>query len=169
LLVHDLVPTSQRNQIIDLTLPWAYDYFAFLIPAPDETANINSVVKPFQWQVCAFQLALNLYYFNSFKLFNLQVWLGLGVSIICVIAVLNLIQRYLEYRSAFHMDFKPRNKKPKTGNLQNNRKVKRYQTGKQYLYVLGILLSQGYLKSKLDCHRHQAIINLYIYQVAFAH
>jgi hypothetical protein len=65
------------------------------------------------------------------------------------------------------MDFKPRNKKPKTGNLQNNRKVKRYQTGKQYLYVLGILLSQGYLKSKLDSHRHQS--STCIYQVDFAH
>jgi ionotropic glutamate receptor len=105
--------------------------------------------------------------FNSFKLFNLQVWLGLGVSIICVIAMLNLIQRYLEYRSAFHMDFKLRNKKLKTGNLQNNRKVKRYQTGKQYLYVLGILLSQGYLKFKLEYHRHQS--STFIYQVAFAH
>ena len=35
----------------DVTLPWAYDHFAFLIPVPDETANINAVVKPFQWPV----------------------------------------------------------------------------------------------------------------------
>ena len=27
--------------------------YAFLIPVPDETANINAVVKPFQWPVCA--------------------------------------------------------------------------------------------------------------------
>jgi ionotropic glutamate receptor len=35
----------------DVTLPWAYDHFSFLIPVPDETANINAVVKPFQWPV----------------------------------------------------------------------------------------------------------------------
>jgi hypothetical protein len=35
----------------DYTLPWAYDQFAFLIPIADESANINAVVKPFQWPV----------------------------------------------------------------------------------------------------------------------
>jgi hypothetical protein len=51
LLVHDLVPTFQRNTVVDLTLPWAYDSSAFLIPVPDETANITAIVKPFHWQV----------------------------------------------------------------------------------------------------------------------
>jgi hypothetical protein len=51
LLVHDTVPTLQTSKIVDLTLPWAYDFFAFLIPVPDETANINAVVKPFQWPI----------------------------------------------------------------------------------------------------------------------
>jgi hypothetical protein len=32
-------------------MPWIYDYFSFLIPVPDESANINAVVKPFQWPV----------------------------------------------------------------------------------------------------------------------
>jgi hypothetical protein len=47
------LPTIHRNTIVDLTLPWTYDHFALLIPAPDETANINAVIKPFQWPVCA--------------------------------------------------------------------------------------------------------------------
>jgi ionotropic glutamate receptor len=47
-----VVPTLQRNKAVDLTLPWAYDNYAFLIPVPDETANINAVVRPFQWPVC---------------------------------------------------------------------------------------------------------------------
>jgi hypothetical protein len=34
-----------------MTLPWNYGDFAFLIPAPDETVNIDSVIKPFQWPV----------------------------------------------------------------------------------------------------------------------
>jgi ionotropic glutamate receptor len=51
LLVHDTVPTLQTSKIVDLTLPWAYDFFAFLSLVPDETANINAVVKPFQWPV----------------------------------------------------------------------------------------------------------------------
>jgi hypothetical protein len=37
-----------------MTLPWIYDHFAFLIPVPDESANINAVVKPFQWPVGTF-------------------------------------------------------------------------------------------------------------------
>jgi ionotropic glutamate receptor len=53
LLVHYILPTIHRNTIVDLTLPWTYDHFALLIPAPDETANINAVIKPFQWPVCA--------------------------------------------------------------------------------------------------------------------
>jgi ionotropic glutamate receptor len=54
LLVHDTIPIFQFNKIIDMTLPWIYDHFAFLIPVPDESANINAVVKPFQWPVGTF-------------------------------------------------------------------------------------------------------------------
>jgi hypothetical protein len=46
-----MVPTIPRNQIIDLTTYWLYDYFALVIPIPDETANTNAVIKPFQWPV----------------------------------------------------------------------------------------------------------------------
>jgi hypothetical protein len=35
----------------DHTLPWAYEQFAFLIPVPEETANFNAIIKPFQWPV----------------------------------------------------------------------------------------------------------------------
>ena len=46
-----MIPTVERNKIVDLTLPWTYDHFAFLIPVSVETANINAVIKPFQWPV----------------------------------------------------------------------------------------------------------------------
>ncbi|EFX82353.1 hypothetical protein DAPPUDRAFT_241433 [Daphnia pulex] len=122
LLVHDTIATFQYNSVVDFTLPWVYDHFAFLIPVPDETVNINAVVKPFQWPV----------------------WLGLGVSIACVIAVLNLIQRYLEYRSGFEMNFKTSNKtQPENLANGNQLRFKKWQTEKQYLYVFGNLLSQG--------------------------
>ncbi|XP_046449191.1 ionotropic receptor 93a-like [Daphnia pulex] len=115
LLVHDTVPTLQTSKIVDLTLPWAYDFFAFLIPVPDESANINAVVKPFQWPV----------------------WLGLGVSIVCVITVLNVIQRYLEYHSALETTFSSNDNPPA------EKIITKVGTGKEYLYVFGNLLSQG--------------------------
>lgn len=53
--------TTRRNQIVDLTLPWVYDSSAFLIPVPDESANINAIVKPFQWPVSStIELFINL-------------------------------------------------------------------------------------------------------------
>jgi hypothetical protein len=51
LLVHDAIANFQYNSVVDFTLPWIYDYYAFLIPVPEESANINAVVKPFQWPV----------------------------------------------------------------------------------------------------------------------
>ncbi|XP_046448054.1 uncharacterized protein LOC124196853 isoform X2 [Daphnia pulex] len=122
LLVHDVIPTPERNKVVDLTTYWIYDRLAFLIPVPDETANIDSVIKPFQWPV----------------------WLGLGISIVCVIAILNLIRRYLECRSTFCTGFRPNNE-PQTRNLKTGgqHRAKKRQTGNEYLYVLGNLLSQG--------------------------
>ena len=52
--------TTRRNQIVDLTLPWVYDSSAFLSPVPDESANINAIVKPFQWPVSTMELFINL-------------------------------------------------------------------------------------------------------------
>jgi hypothetical protein len=37
--------------MMDLSTYWVYDHFVLTIPVPDETANINAVVKPFQWPV----------------------------------------------------------------------------------------------------------------------
>ena len=54
LLVHDAKPTFKRIQMADHTLPWAYEQFAFLIPVPEETANLNAIIKPFQWPVGTF-------------------------------------------------------------------------------------------------------------------
>ncbi|XP_046641432.1 uncharacterized protein LOC124326572 isoform X2 [Daphnia pulicaria] len=121
LLVNDLIPTFQRNKVVDFTLPWAYDHIKFLIPVTDESANINAVVKPFQWPI----------------------WLGVGISIVCVIAVLDLIQRYLE--SASGTGFEPNNK-PQTGGLTNDGQLRgtKTKTEKPYLYVVGNLVSQGF-------------------------
>ncbi|XP_046449177.1 glutamate receptor ionotropic, kainate 2-like [Daphnia pulex] len=117
-LVHNIYPTLRTNAVVDLTLPWAYDDYAFAIPIPVETANINAVVKPFQWQI----------------------WLGLGKSIVCVIAILNLIQRYLEYRSSLETS----NVRPNDNNNPPTEKIiTKGRTAKQFLYVFGNLLSQG--------------------------
>jgi len=73
------------------------------------------------------------------------VWLGLGVSIVCVTAILILIQRYYEYRSTFDAYFTTNNK-PHIRKLNNGEqlRVKNGGAGNHYLYVFGNLLSQGY-------------------------
>jgi ionotropic glutamate receptor len=63
--------------------------------------------------------------------------LGLGVSIVCLITVLNVIQRYLEYHSAFEATFSSNDNPPA------EKKITKEETGKEYLYVFGNLLSQG--------------------------
>jgi hypothetical protein len=70
--------------------------------------------------------------------------LGLGVSIAFVIAVLNLIQRYPEH--AIETIFRQNEKTNQTG---GRLRVTKWQTGKQYLFVFGNLLSQGFILSKL--------------------
>lgn len=54
-----------------------------------------------------------------------QVWLGLVISTVGVIVVLKLLQRYLNHRSSLET-------------TEN--------TGNQYIYVLGNLLSQGLIQ-----------------------
>ncbi|EFX82354.1 hypothetical protein DAPPUDRAFT_241432 [Daphnia pulex] len=121
-LIHDVLLTLERNNVIDLTVPWAYDYFAFLIPVAEETANIDSVVKPFQWPI----------------------WLGLGVSIICVIAVLNLMQRLLSYLPENgENQSRPNSPSDNSPTEMTKNRVTKGETGEQYLYVFGNLLSQG--------------------------
>jgi hypothetical protein len=51
LIIYDVLPTVQRNQIVDLTTYWIYGDNGFLIPVSGETANLNGVIKPFQWPV----------------------------------------------------------------------------------------------------------------------
>ncbi len=51
LIVSAIRSTVQRNKIVDQTTPWEFSKLGLLIPVQDETANINAVVKPFQWPV----------------------------------------------------------------------------------------------------------------------
>ncbi|KAK4030531.1 hypothetical protein OUZ56_023775 [Daphnia magna] len=98
-----------------MTLPWNYDYFSFLIPVHDEAANIDAVIKPFQWPV----------------------WIGLGISSVIVIVILFLIQRHLDDRDGLERDSTSNNGKNADSTRGHG------QPGSQYLYVLGNLLSQS--------------------------
>jgi hypothetical protein len=53
-VIHDVLQTYQRQQIIDMTVPWIYSSYALLMPIQDESANIYAVIKPFQWPVSFF-------------------------------------------------------------------------------------------------------------------
>ncbi|XP_045034758.1 glutamate [NMDA] receptor subunit 1-like [Daphnia magna] len=115
LLLQDVQPTFRRLQVVDMTLPWNYDYFSFLIPVHDEAANIDAVIKPFQWPV----------------------WIGLGISSVIVIVILFLIQRHLDDRDGLERDSTSNNGKNADSTRGHG------QPGSQYLYVLGNLLSQS--------------------------
>ena len=49
-MIHDILQTYQRQEIIDMTVPWIYSSYAFM-PIQDEPADIYAVIKPFQWPV----------------------------------------------------------------------------------------------------------------------
>ena len=86
--------------------------------------------------------ALKLFLFfriQQHPLFVYQLWLGLGISIVCVIAILNLIQYYLEYRSSLETKFRTNDNQPTEKII-----VTKGRSGKQFLYVFGNLLSQGF-------------------------
>jgi hypothetical protein len=43
--------TYGRFLIVDVTIPLVFQPYRFLIPVQGDTANINAVIKPFQWPV----------------------------------------------------------------------------------------------------------------------
>nr|CAH0101875.1 unnamed protein product [Daphnia galeata] len=118
LIIFDVTPSFYRSNI-DMATPWVFSYCGLLIPVYDDTANINAVVKPFQWPV----------------------WLGLGVSIIGVTAILILILRF----SSHLPESLDSNTKVESSNdnLEGRLTVVKKQPAKPYLYVIGNLLSQG--------------------------
>jgi ionotropic glutamate receptor len=71
-------------------------------------------------------------------LFDRQVWLGLGVSIVCVITVLNVIMS-----SSATWNIIPHSKLHlvQTTIHRLKKKITKGETGKEYLYVFGNLLS----------------------------
>ncbi|XP_046640837.1 ionotropic receptor 93a-like isoform X2 [Daphnia pulicaria] len=70
LLIIGVGLTYGRFLIVDVTIPLVFEPYRFLIPVQGDTANINAVIKPFQWPV----------------------WLGLVISIAFVIIVLQLLE-----------------------------------------------------------------------------
>jgi ionotropic glutamate receptor len=124
LLIHDIAQTIDRQQTIDMTVPWIYRGFGILIAVEDDTANVKAVIKPFQWPVYNQHKKSYSRRGNQriFKKYILQVWLGLVISIVCVVFVLTLMPRYLAHRSSLDR-------------IANN--------GNPFLYVIGNLLSQG--------------------------
>ena len=70
-------------------------------------------------------------------------WLGLLISIIVVITILNLLQDFLENRSP--PEIEESNQENKTQQRQESRpRSVKNRGGTQYLYVFGNLLSQGF-------------------------
>ncbi len=51
MLLQDVMPSQERQQIVDITVPWVYTSASLLMHVPDESVNIHAVVKPFQWPV----------------------------------------------------------------------------------------------------------------------
>ncbi len=112
-----------------MTVPWIYRGFGILIAVEDDTANVQSVIKPFQWPVNPKTNYLRSKRERRVQFFFVpndisQIWVGLVISTVCVIVVLKLLQRYLNHRSS----------------------LKTENTGNQYLYVFGNLLSQGLIQ-----------------------
>jgi len=77
---------------------------------------------------CVALKLVSIFPIQEHPLFFYQIWLGLGISIVFIITVLNLIQRHLEYR--FALETPPND-------------IQKGKIGKQHLYVFGNLLSQG--------------------------
>ncbi|XP_046449207.1 ionotropic receptor 93a-like [Daphnia pulex] len=115
-----VTPTFGRMKLVDLTVPWVYDCYDLLFAVQDDTVNIDAVVKPFQWPV----------------------WLGMLISMMGVITILNMLQYRLlpKIDSAQKSDRNSIKKKPKS---HPSSVKKKKGDGKQFLYVFGMLLSQG--------------------------
>jgi ionotropic glutamate receptor len=73
LLVIGVGLTHGRFKVVDVTTPMAFESYRFLIPVQGDTANINAVIKPFQWPVqqqLLRHLSSHLIYCN--KIINLR-------------------------------------------------------------------------------------------------
>jgi len=82
-----VLPLFYRRHI-DMTTPWTFTYYTLLIPVDGDTANIDAVIKPFQWPVCIqhlkqilanFKWHLNSFvYFKNNNVFDHILFKGLG-------------------------------------------------------------------------------------------
>lgn len=145
------MPSQKRQQIVDITVPWVFTSASLLMHVPDESVNIYAVVKPFQWPVEVVfhfflfffdrEISINRNYYMP------QIWVGLVISISCVIFILYLLQRYFQ-----------ENQLKTSSSLTRPNRVKTLQTkaqgdgshlactatlGKHFIYVLSNLLLQG--------------------------
>lgn len=80
LLLQDLVSSVgyEYRQIIETTVPWVYTTAAILTHVPDETLNIEAVIKPFQWPVYNNQKRLSKNLNCLYKFFCVADMVGLG-------------------------------------------------------------------------------------------
>jgi hypothetical protein len=93
-----------------------------------------------------------LYHWVFVLSYYLKVWLGLGVSIVCVTATLILILRFSSHLSIIWRSNTIEVEKSNEENVRNPERdgrlsVLENKCRKQYLYVIGNLLSQGFLLS----------------------
>ena len=152
--------TPEYNAKIDLTLPWLYSSIDFMIPVPRSisSTNIDSVIKPFQYPVRRTKVVLDpleainslhhdvdrlwcaYSYRNGYYAF--KVWVSMGISAMLVIFVLKLTSK-----SPFPNLMSSSESNAVVGSFKyvNNRKRRRIRkkTWNPYLYIFGLLLSQG--------------------------
>jgi phosphotransferase system glucose/maltose/N-acetylglucosamine-specific IIC component len=87
-----------------------------------------------------------LYHWVFVLSYYLKVWLGLGVSIVCVTAILILILRFSSHLPE-NFDSNTQVESNSNDNLEGQdgrHPVVKNQPEKPYLYVIGNLLSQGF-------------------------
>ena len=64
-LTSGVTPTFERQKIVDLTLPWMNDCYGLLFAVHEDMANVEAIVKPFQWPVCINERILYSTIFND--------------------------------------------------------------------------------------------------------
>jgi len=132
MVLSDLFMTSGRYRLVDMPYPWYQGPARFLIPVSDARLNFASVLKPFQLPVQVAKLT-HLYELPCLMVsdcFSIKVWILLIVSVVFLVATFEMIKHYLPVRDSNVSDIDDVTQR------RSNRPI-------PYLYVFGLLLSQG--------------------------